>query len=67
MTRCRAPIGRLTHLQLEVLLLAELLAAAQLAVQQLVLALLVLPAGCVAPVIVTFQDQNKDLGTFWVI
>ena len=50
MTRCRAPIGRLTHLQLEVLLLAELLAAAQLAVQQLVLALLILPTRSVAPV-----------------
>ena len=49
MTRCRAPIGRLTHLQLEVLLLAELLAAAQLAVQQLVLALLILPTRGVAP------------------
>ena len=49
MTRCRAPIGRLTHLQLEVLLLAELLAAAELAVQQLVLALLILPTRCVAP------------------
>ena len=49
------------------LLLTEDLPPPQLAVQQLVLALLVLPAGCVAPAIVTFQDQNKDLGTFGVI